>query len=286
MADHIPIETPDFPAIEHETGPFTMAGLQRIWLYLTTQNIRNRKDTQISKDRLEPLAVVKAQTGSMDNFAIGNASVVQFTGSSAGNLTGMTPPETAKSRIVIITNTGSAIITLKHESGSSTATNRFHLAAGGDYLLAPDQSIIVVYESSRWRGAASSDGQGWTAVAYASGNFTANNAMTWTVDSGDQTTLAYRLVGKTLTVAFTIATSTVGGVPSTFLQITIPGGFVAAKEVWNALGITLDSGVGIGAGVGVQAGGTLMLLRKFDGTNWTASVNTTYTYGEIIFEVQ
>src|SRR5262249_13305320 len=71
----------------------------------------------------------------------------------------------------------------------------------------------------------------WTAATYASGNFTAN-AGTWTVDAGDQATFAYTLVGKTMTVAFTLnGTSTSAGMGNT-LKIAIPGGFTAAKTMY------------------------------------------------------
>jgi hypothetical protein len=66
----------------------------------------------------------------------------------------------------------------------------------------------------------------WTAVAYSAANFT-TNAGTWTVDSGDQTLLAYRLSGKTLTLKFTLINTTVSGSPAE-LRITLPAGAVVA----------------------------------------------------------
>jgi hypothetical protein len=64
----------------------------------------------------------------------------------------------------------------------------------------------------------------WTAVSYAAGNFTAS-AGAWTVDSGDQNIYRYALVGKTMFLRWSIASTdvTVGGV----LRLAIPGGFTA-----------------------------------------------------------
>jgi hypothetical protein len=68
-------------------------------------------------------------------------------------------------------------------------------------------------------------------VNFAAGNFTANGAMTWTVASARSGDLsAYSIVGKTLTIWFSI-TGTVGGTPNSQLLIAIPGGFTAAAAV-------------------------------------------------------
>ena len=58
-------------------------------------------------------------------------------------------------RLVINTNaSGGSAITLKHESASSTAANRFRNTTGGDFVLPADGgSALLTYSSaiSRWR---------------------------------------------------------------------------------------------------------------------------------------
>jgi hypothetical protein len=126
----------------------------------------------------------------------------------------------------------------------------------------------------------------WVPVAFSAASFTGNGAMTWTLTSGDQLTYGYTLIDKTMTVAFVLATTTVGGTPNTLLQLAIPGGYVAAKDTWNGLGLVIDAGVGVAGGCGVAPGGTVIQMRRYDGANWTAGVDTTYVYGEISFEIQ
>jgi hypothetical protein len=126
----------------------------------------------------------------------------------------------------------------------------------------------------------------WTPVAFNAANFTGNGAMTWTVASGDQVTLASMVDGDSVTVAFVLATTTVGGVVNTLLQIAIPGGYVAARDMWNGLGLVIDASVATTAGCGVAAGGTVIQIRRSDGANWTAGADTTYVYGQLTFEKQ
>ena len=53
----------------------------------------------------------------------------------------------------------------------------------------------------------------WTSVAYDAADFTGNGSMTWTVGSADVLQFAYRIEGTAMTVAFALATTTVGGTP-------------------------------------------------------------------------
>ncbi len=124
----------------------------------------------------------------------------------------------------------------------------------------------------------------WTAVAFSAGNFTGSGAMTWTVASGDQTTYAYTLHGKTMTLAFALYNTTVGGTPDYYLQIAIPGGFTAARTM-GGLFDSLDNSVPRLASWLVQTSGTVVLLSRADITVWTAATDTTNTVGTISFEI-
>lgn len=123
----------------------------------------------------------------------------------------------------------------------------------------------------------------WTSEAFSAGAFTANGAGTWTVASGDVTTLAYEKIGKVMTVSFLIVTSTVGGTPSTELRITIPGGFTALRSMRNACTVN-DNGGGNAAGYCyVVASSTYIAIAKLSG-NWSTATNTTECWGQIRFE--
>jgi len=124
----------------------------------------------------------------------------------------------------------------------------------------------------------------WTAVAYNSANYTAS-AGTWTVDSGDQVTYSYTLVGKTLTLVFFIQTTDVSSAAA--LRIAIPDGYTAAKATRNPCQI-FDAGT-VGEGLAyVAAGGTYVSIGSgIAGNNFgVTSADNTYVIGQIVFEIQ
>lgn len=137
------------------------------------------------------------------------------------------------------------------------------------------------------RGRAAAVGE-WIAVPYASGNFTASGSMTWTVDAADVTTYAYTLVGKTMTLAWWIDTSTTGGVASSDLRLALPAGFRAARSVDGAHNY-LDTVAGF-SGTGpcqISAGmAYVSLFRNLGGTAWALSPNGVYSRGQLTLEVQ
>jgi hypothetical protein len=126
----------------------------------------------------------------------------------------------------------------------------------------------------------------WTTPAFGAGNFTANNAMTWTVQPGDVTTYAYTLVGKMMTVMFHLITTTVSGTPSTQLRITIPGGNTAAKRT-RAWCQNFNNSTHTASFCEVTAGGTTINIYKdlTSATNWTTERKLTETYGQITLEI-
>lgn len=125
----------------------------------------------------------------------------------------------------------------------------------------------------------------WTNVAYAAGNFTGSGAQTWTVESGDQTTFAYTILGKNMTVAFTLITTSVGGTPSINLQITIPASKLSARSAYDTVYIS-DNATRSIAVAEVGAGGSLIYIQKNDASNFTASTNATVVRGTVTFEIQ
>jgi hypothetical protein len=126
----------------------------------------------------------------------------------------------------------------------------------------------------------------WITVAFSAGNFTANGSMTWTVASGDQSLYRYTLSGSTMTLAFSILTSTVGGTPNTDLRIAIPGGFTATQTgVCGALYVNDNGTIGPAGLMSTTATAGYVILRKSQETNWSASTDNTAVAGTAIFEV-
>lgn len=128
----------------------------------------------------------------------------------------------------------------------------------------------------------------WTSVAYNAANFTGSGGMAWGVDSGDQITFKYNVIGKLMTVIFYFSGTDVTAPVGTDLRVVIPGGFTAASNVRSASLWYNDApseGVGL---IVVGAGNTYMQFYKANsGSNWTATAtdNTTVS-GAITFEIQ
>lgn len=130
----------------------------------------------------------------------------------------------------------------------------------------------------------------WINVPFIASDFSGDTAMTWTVDAADVATWAYTLVGNTMTVAWYLTNTTVGGTPSTYLRIKVPAEKQVVRLTYNA-SLYIDNGgastVGY-AGAGRISGTTplnYIHLVKAGGANWTATTNATSTWGQISFEV-
>ena len=134
---------------------------------------------------------------------------------------------------------------------------------------------------------ASAQGE-WTDEAYAAGNFTANGG-TWTPPgAGAQITYTYSVVGKQLTVSWIIAgTAVSAGV--IYLQLAIPNGYVAAKDM-RGCHFAQDNGAAQVASLcRVVAAGTSIILYATAGAGpWanTGGANTTSTQGTFTFAIQ
>lgn len=128
-------------------------------------------------------------------------------------------------------------------------------------------------------------GVAWTDVAFSAGNFTANNSMTWTLASGDQTTFTYVEHGKTMIISVLLVTTTVGGTPSTQLRIAVPNGRTiqtTCRGVFNGT----DNGTDITGMWEASAGNTYIALYKNPSAGtWTASTNNTAIFGQFTIEI-
>ena len=180
----------------------------------------------------------------------------------------------------IAVRTGAIALTSQATGSIPHASSASQFAVTSGFTF--DGTTLAVPNGIKERGRSVVLGE-FTAVAHAGGNFTASSG-NWTVASGDQLTFGYSLVGKMMTVVFTIATSSVSATPAS-LRIAIPGGFTAAKQMYN-MALIVDAGTRVMAEAQVAAAGTTIIIARFDAANLTASTDTTSVVGQITFEVQ
>lgn len=144
--------------------------------------------------------------------------------------------------------------------------------------------LLAIFATDLYLGTNNPSVGTWTSVAFAAGNFTGSGTLTWTLQSGDQTTFAYTITQNTMTVSFILATTTVAGA-GVSLQIAIPAGKTAVKAMQNAAAFLLDNGVFTTGIIFVAASGAVIQIARSDLANWTAAVNNTQVQGQITFEI-
>lgn len=87
-----------------------------------------------------------------DDQSVSGGTVIHFNLTSSGaNLTGITAGTSG--RVVVLQNTSSSkTLTIKHDSASSTAANRFYTPGSADYALGPYAGVVATYNAtlSRW----------------------------------------------------------------------------------------------------------------------------------------
>lgn len=125
----------------------------------------------------------------------------------------------------------------------------------------------------------------WTAAPFDAGDFTGSGSMTWTVEESDVQTLAYRIEGNSMTVAFTITNTTVGGVASTKLQIKVPGNRTIANKMTAPVYILNNSTPTFGFVQAASSVPTKLEILLPNLANWAAATNATAVEGLITFEV-
>lgn len=260
----------------------------------TTGTIINNSEKTTLYDQIDGRwsELTTTSTGTQNNFSITSggieADVLRCNNASLLTLTGIVAPASPvkPGKKLIVYSVGAGRVDLAHENGSSTAANRFvNQATSAASSLAPGKGwAVYVYDDAadRWRMIAHDQGA-FITPTFTAGDFTGNASMTWTVESADRDIMGYRLVGKFLHVTFHVATTTVGGTPSTVLQIGNAqwGGFTAALSYHT--GWALDNGTP--QTNLVTPNGTVIQNWVVSTGNWTASTNNTLVSGTILFEV-
>lgn len=238
-----------------------------------------------------------SSTGTQNNLSYSEADVLHCTNASALILTGIAAPASpakAGKRLLVVA-AGAGTVAFSHQNASSTAANRLIMPvttanvvlSGGTTAIAGG-AMALEYDdvNARWRYLWHDQGA-WITPTFAAGDFTANGAMTWTVGAGDVATMRYVLRGRTLTVAFVLATTTVGGTPNTTLYIGAAeyGGFTASAFQYANPVFIFDNGVRATGYALIAASDTKIGVNRTDGANWTAATDNTYVYGEVTFDV-
>lgn len=197
---------------------------------------------------LSPAQIV-ANTNNYAPATMAGAAILRINTDAARNITGLAGG--SDDRILILTNVGAFTITLKHQSGSSTAANRFDFGAA-DLLLAAGESVLLTYDNTtaRWRSVSRSTAAPTAAVADADyGDVVVSGGGTvWTIDAGVVTLAKMadlataRIIGRNTAgtgVPEALATLPTGCMPALTGDVTTPGGSLAATV--PAIGSSLES---------------------------------------------
>jgi hypothetical protein len=120
----------------------------------------------------------------------------------------------------------------------------------------------------------------WIAVPYSAANFTGGSGMTWTVAAGDQQLYRYTLIGKTMTVAFSIG-GVIGGTPAGDLHIVLPAGLASANSATVNPFWFYNGAFGVGY---AQVNGPSIQLNKPTQAAWAAGSGNVFA-GQITFEL-
>jgi hypothetical protein len=119
----------------------------------------------------------------------------------------------------------------------------------------------------------------WIDVPYVAGDFTATGG-TWTVSGF--TTFAYRVSGKTMTLALYATNTTIGGTPASLI-VKLPGGGVGANRSMGQPFNYASGAAGVGWALTQTGSGAVLLYRDILGTAWPAG--TTHISAVLTFNI-
>ena len=135
---------PENPITIEQLEPLVMDILNR---YRSRTNIYN-----IIAERLDFQAQTNAQlTANQNNYEIGNGTHFRISSDAARTITGFTGGVSGK--LLVLSNSGSNIITLANQNASSLAANRIITGLAANYNTNADESVFLIYDdtTARWR---------------------------------------------------------------------------------------------------------------------------------------
>lgn len=150
MASNLTIESLDFDRIRRGDARETGDAIEFLWQVINDVDKRARQGIRLAVDRSEWRVEEISPTASVDDFDLGNASILHFAGASSVNFTGLLAPSGGAARLVLAKVLGSGTITIKHNA-TSEEPNRILTFSAGDLALATNQSAWLLYLDSRWR---------------------------------------------------------------------------------------------------------------------------------------
>lgn len=245
----------------------------------------------IDSSRFGWSTITTTSTGTQHNFAPGittgrntlirlsNATTLQITGI-AGGVDGQ--------HLILVAN-GAGLVTLHNQNASSSNGNRLEnfIQAGGTPLAPASGTAHYIYDGTSAHWVLVSHEQGaWITPSFDAATFTGDSSMTWTLTAPDVIANRYVVRGNTVTYIFRLNTTTVGGTPSTTLQITLPNSWTttAANRPICACVLAVDNGGGGEMGY-ANIGATTVGILLLDSMAWTAAANTTGVFGSVTFEI-
>lgn len=231
-------------------------------------------------------------TGTQNNLDLSSSSSIQnlyveWSGASDVTITGVSFP--LASSYLYFKNTGTKVAYFSHQSGSSTASNRFtNLVTSSTTPVAPGGWISYIHNGTNWILVNHEQGANIT-PSFNAGDWTGSGSMTVTVASGDVLTDAYRIVGKTMHYWFFLNTITIGGTPSSSILRVIPNNYAITSGGTGEGGPmrVFDNGtyrVGF-AFVYTPSSTTQIVFTILDLSNYAASTNNSGLFGKASFEV-
>lgn len=150
MAEQLTVEAPEFERIKKGDPLAVFNAINILYAAVNAEARFRRQTVRIATDREVLKVQQSAPAAQQDNFdARLDTGIVEFTGSTAFDLTGIR--NGSPGRRLQISVTGSATVTVKDQDANSDATNRIVTDSGTDVAVDQDKSIVLVYLSDRWR---------------------------------------------------------------------------------------------------------------------------------------
>lgn len=116
--------------------------------------------------------------------------------------------------------------------------------------------------------------------AFDAGAFTASSG-TWTVEAADVITLAYKKLGRFMSITYYISNTSVSSHGQTELRITVPGGFTVNRTALNPCVVRNSGGADAAGYCQASSATTYLAIKRMDGSAWSTATNNTGVWGQI-----
>lgn len=149
MAENFTIEAPNVDEIRKGNKQATADGVDLLWQALNAVDKAMRRGVRFAIERAEKKTLVTELSANANNFDSQSSTILRFDGAAAFNLTGIR--ERPEGTFLFVMVLGAGTLTLKHESANSEDINRLFFASGADKAVTTGKSVILNYQSGRWR---------------------------------------------------------------------------------------------------------------------------------------